>query len=108
MDSFSASATAGGALRSGVDIDACLENDESSPIRGALISRLRALGIDRGLVPGLIRNLAAAHRIHPHLNLPQFNRRLHYLGWIDLDLDYHTWQLARAYLESDGYQPTIQ
>jgi hypothetical protein len=106
MDSFSR--TAGGALRSGADIDACLEDNESNPIRGALISRLRTLGIDRGLVPGLIRNLAVAYRIHPHLNLPQFNRRLQYLGWSDLDLDYHTWQLALACLESDGCRPTIQ
>ena len=106
MDSFSA--TAGGVLRPTAELDACLENDEPNPIRGALISRLRALGIGRGLLPGLIRNLAAAHRIHPHLSLRQFNRRLHYLGWGDLDLDYHTWQLALAYLESEGCRPTIQ
>jgi hypothetical protein len=77
-------------------------------VRTALVHRLTALGIHRGLVPWLIRNLAAAHRIDPHLNLVQFNRRLHYLGWDDLDLDYHTWQLALACLETEECRQTVQ
>ena len=84
------------------------EKDEPNPIRGALIGRLRLLGVDRGLLPWLIRNLAAAHRINPHMNHRQFNRRLRYLGWSDLDLDYHTWQLALACLESEGCRPAMQ
>ena len=77
-------------------------------IRAALVRRLSALGIHRAQVPWLIRNLAAAHRINPYLNRLQFNQRLHYLGWDDLDLDYHTWQLALACLETAECRQTVQ
>jgi hypothetical protein len=83
-------------------------NDDPNPLRRALVDRLKALGLHRSLVPWLIRNLAAACRIDPNLNLTQFNRRLHYLGWRDLRLDYHTWQLALACLDNEEDRPTIQ
>jgi hypothetical protein len=95
-------------LQSSARCDNRLAKDEPNPIRGALIRRLGLLGVDRGLLPWLIRNLAAAHRINPHMNHRQFNRRLRYLGWSDLDLDYHTWQLALACLEFEGCRPAIQ
>ncbi len=82
---------------------------QDSSIRRALVNRLSALGLHRGLLPWLIRNLAAARRINPYMNLLQFNRRLHYLGLDELDLDYHTWQLALACLEAEGGGPaTLQ
>jgi hypothetical protein len=84
------------------------ERVAANAVRTALTRRLTALGIHRGLVPWLIRNLAAAHRIHPYLNLLQFNRRLHYLGWEDVELDYHTWQLALACLETEQCRQTVQ
>jgi hypothetical protein len=32
----------------------------------------------------------------------QVNKRLHYLGWDDFDLDYHTLELAVAFFEIEG------
>ena len=79
----------------------------SDSIRQALFQRLKRLGIKRSLVPVLIRNLATSQRIDPHINLPQINRRLHYLGWDDLNLDYHTWQLALACMETDACRAAL-
>jgi hypothetical protein len=37
-----------------------------------------------------------------NLNYSQVNKRLHYLGWDDVDLDYHTLELALACFEIEG------
>ena len=36
------------------------------------------------------------------MNYSQVNKRLHYLGWEDFDLDYHTLELAIACFEAEG------
>jgi hypothetical protein len=74
-------------------------------IRQTLFARLEKLGIDDLLVPGFFRSLINSHRVDPHMTLLQINRKLRYLGWKDLNLDYHTWQLAIACIESDGCTP---
>lgn len=71
-------------------------------IKRTLISRLEKLGIECKLMPGFIRSLMGSYNLNPQMNLRQLNRRLHYLGWKDLDLDYHTWQLAIACYETEG------
>ena len=42
---------------------------------------------------------------HTRISLTEVNERLHLLGWEDVDLDYHTLQLAIASFERD--QPTL-
>jgi hypothetical protein len=84
------------------------DDTDPGPVRRALVHRLAALGIHRELVPGLIRNIAVAHRIDPYIDRLRFNRRLRYLGWNDLNLDYHTWQLALACLETEDGRQRIQ
>jgi len=71
-----------------------------SQLKQALYGRLAKSGIDRCLVPGFLRNLANAHRADVSLNHSQAQAQLRYLGWNDIELDYHTWQLAEAYLTS--------
>ncbi len=63
-----------------------------------LFYRLEKSGIDRLLVPGFLRNLANTQASRPPMNLSQVQDQLRYLGWNDIELDYHTWQLAEAYL----------
>ncbi len=36
------------------------------------------------------------------MSLSQVNNRLHSLGWNDIDLDYHTFQLAKECFEING------
>jgi len=54
--------------------------------------------------------LANSFLIDPDMNHSQINKRLHYLGWNDFDLDYHTLELAIACFEiedlnSSEYKP---
>ena len=69
-----------------------------------LVQRLRHKGMDLCLIPGFIRSLANSFFVDPRMNLLQVNNRLHYLGWKDVDLDYHTFQLALACFESAGIE----
>lgn len=65
-----------------------------------LIQRLKQKGIQPGIIPGLIRDLGNLDFVDPHMNLLQVNKRLQYLGWDDVEMDYHTLQLAIACLEN--------
>ncbi len=67
-----------------------------------LICRLIENGVEAALIPGFIRSLANAYLIDPQMSLFQANKRLKYLGWEDVDLDYHTLQLAIDSLETKG------
>ena len=66
------------------------------------IDRLEERGIDRSMVPGFIRSLANTILINPQMDISQVNTRLHWLGWDDVELDYHTLQLAIACFEKGG------
>ena len=67
-----------------------------------LISRLEKNGIETSLIPGFIRSLANALLINPGMTHCQANKRLKYLGWCDIELDYHTLLLARLCFEAKG------
>jgi hypothetical protein len=71
-------------------------------IKEILFQRLENKGIDLKFVPGFIRTLANSFWAEPDMTLSQINRRLHYLGWAEVELDYHTWQLTIACLEDCG------
>ena len=59
-------------------------------------------GIEASLIPGFIRSLANAFLINPDMSHYQANKRLKYLGWPDIEIDYHTFQLAVTALETKG------
>lgn len=77
-------------------------------IRQALYERLKKKGIEPGLIPGLIKIIAGSLVAEPTGNpdLQEANRRLHFMGWNDFDLDYHTLQLIIAALEEDSLKTT--
>lgn len=72
-----------------------------SHIKHILTKRLEKKGVDKGKIPGLLRDLANFDFLNPHVNLLYVNERMHYLGWNDLKMDYHTLQLAIACFESE-------
>ncbi len=76
--------------------------NDMSIIRRILLKRLKEKGIEANIVPGFISNLANTISFEPQMNLLQINKRLHFLGWDDFELDYHTLQLATALLETEG------
>lgn len=69
-------------------------------IKLILVQRLKAKGIGASIIPGYIRDLGNFYSSDPQISLMQANQRLHYLGWDDVELDYHTFQLAVACLET--------
>jgi hypothetical protein len=64
-----------------------------------LTQRLKEKGVDSNKIDGLIRNLANLYFANPDMSLSQINKELQYLGWDDLELDYHTLQLLLACFE---------
>ncbi len=67
-----------------------------------LILKLKENGIEASLIPGFIRSLAAAFLVNPDMSHYQANKRLKYLGWDDIEIDYHTFQLAITSFETKG------
>ena len=69
------------------------------------INELKGQGIENNVIPRLIKDLAYSFQIDPSVSLSEVNDRLHFLGWEDVELDYHTLQLAIASFERDQSQP---
>ena len=59
-------------------------------------------GVEASLIPGFIRSLANAFLVNPDMSHCQANKRLKYLGWEDIEIDYHTFSLAVNALETKG------
>jgi hypothetical protein len=67
-----------------------------------LVHKLIESGVEASLIPGFIRSLANAFLINPGMSHCQANKRLKYLGWHDIQIDYHTFVLAIDCLETRG------
>ena len=64
-------------------------------LKTILFRRLEGKGISRQAAPGFIRNLTNILAVYPLLSLGEVNRLMQFLGWQDVDLDYHTFQLLK-------------
>ena len=78
--------------------------ERSKDIEETLINELKGKGIENNIIPRFIKDLAYFFRIDPSVSLSDVNDRLHFLGWEDVELDYHTLQLAIASFERDQSQ----
>ena len=74
----------------------------TSPVDKKLVRKLIENGVEYTMIPGFIRSLANAFLINPDMSHGQAKQRLKYLGWDDVELDYHTLQLAITSLETKG------
>ena len=63
-------------------------------LKQILLQRLKEIVVEPNLISGLMKALAGFFYLNPNISLLQVNERLHYLGWNDIELDYHTYQLA--------------
>jgi len=73
-------------------------------IEKILVNELKGKGIDNDIIPRFIKDMAYSFQIDPHVSLSDVNERLRFLGWEDVELDYHTLQLAVASFERDQSQ----
>ena len=77
---------------------------ESYPIyiKQIFLHRLKTIVAEPNLISGLMKALAVFFYLNPNMSLSQVNERLHYLGWNDIELDYHTYQLAIECLDKSS------
>ena len=78
--------------------------ERSTDIEKTLINELKGKGIEYKIIPRFIKDLAYSFQIDPSVSLSDVNDRLHFLGWNDVELDYHTLQLAIASFERNQSQ----
>ena len=75
----------------------------NSSLKQLLIQRLTDKGLDKNLIPGFLRCLANSIDLDLNANLISINKHMKHIGWDDIDLDYHTFELARNCLEAEGF-----
>jgi hypothetical protein len=73
-----------------------------SQIKEILIRRLVKKGMDPNMIPSYIRSMKICFVNNPNMNPLQANEKLQFLGWDDIEVDYHTMQLAIACFETEG------
>ena len=72
-------------------------------LRQILIQRLNHKGLEKNLIPGFLRSLANSLDRGQNPNFTLINNHMRQIGWDDIDLDYHTFELARNCLEAQGF-----
>ena len=72
-------------------------------LRKLLIQRLNYKGLEKNLIPGFLRSLANSIDMGQNPNFTLVSRHMRHIGWDDIDLDYHTFELARNCLEQEGF-----
>jgi len=73
---------------------------ESSDIERSFLKQLEKKGIEQCGMPLFIKDLSHSLSVNDPSDLSLLNNRLNVLGWLDFELDYHTFQLAKACLEN--------
>jgi hypothetical protein len=71
-------------------------------VNQVLIDRLLQSGAESSLLDGLLKTLSKILAEDPNIDPDAANHRLHYLGWQEIQIDYHTLQLALAHFESSA------
>lgn len=69
-------------------------------VRQILFNRLRMKGLDPSLIPCFMKFMDQVIPELSHVTQNEVNERLHFLGWDDFHVDYHTLELILASLES--------
>jgi len=72
-------------------------------IKQILVQRLNHKGLEKNLIPGYLRSLANSIDSGSNPNFSLINDHMRHSGWDDIDLDYHTFELARNCLEAGGF-----
>ena len=69
-------------------------------VNQVLIDRLVQKGADAALLGSLLKTLSKILAEDPAIDPDAATQRLHYLGWPEVQVDYHTLQLALAHFEA--------
>lgn len=71
-------------------------------IQDILLRNLMRKGVTQPSIPLLFKDLERSFSMNPSMGHAELNDRLHLLGWVDVEVDYHTCELARAAFEASG------
>lgn len=71
-------------------------------IQKILMQRLESKGMQPDHIPCFIRDIENAFINDPYISLNEANGHLHFMGWDDIQLDYHTFQLAQEKYNMEG------
>ena len=66
-----------------------------------LVERLVGKGIKISAIPDFIRDVANYITVNPSIDLSELNRKLHLIGWEDIELDEYTLRIIIEIFESD-------
>lgn len=66
-----------------------------------LKNRLNQLGLESDLIPAFINFASTICSRDPNITVADFNNKLAYLGWMNIELDYRTHELLMAYIENE-------
>jgi hypothetical protein len=66
-----------------------------------VVEELKKKGIDQDIIPRFIKDMMNSYSDNPSISLFQANDHLRLLGWDDITLDYHTFQLILSYIEKE-------
>ena len=73
-----------------------------SKFKQLLVDRLEAKGLAQDIIPSFIRSMRICFVNDAKMNHLKTNRQLQFLGWNDIEVDYHTFQIAIACFEAEG------
>jgi len=71
-------------------------------IEKVLMKQLEKKGIELSIMPRFIKDIANSYLDNPTTSLIQLNDYLGRLGWNSITLDYHTYELIKAYFDMDS------
>ncbi len=71
-------------------------------IHQLLLDRLQQQGVDSNDALPFLRDLSKILELNPGIEPAAANSKLHLLGWNGVTLDYHSLQLALAWIESEN------
>ena len=76
---------------------------QSSKIKQIFMSRLIKKGIETDIISFFVRDLKTSVSMYPLSDHREIGGVINQLGWDDIELDYQTFQLAKAYFETLGW-----
>ena len=71
-------------------------------IHQILLERLQQQGVNTEEAPALLRDLSKILESNPGIDPAAASSKLHLLGWNGVTLDYHSLQLALAFMEFEN------
>ena len=83
-------------------MDGNLETSES--IRRVLFRQVAKRGMQNSLIPHYLRELTQSIVIRPGKNHSEINEHMHSLGWREIEVDYHIFELAKACLNREQHK----